>query len=39
MSKNDHTGKDQKTPVQTDKYRENWEKIFGKKDEKCGKHS
>jgi hypothetical protein len=31
-SQNDHTGKDQKTPVPTDKYRDGWDRIFGKKD-------
>jgi hypothetical protein len=34
MSKNPHTGDEQKTKPPTDKYREGWEKIFGKKPKK-----
>lgn len=40
MSHNEHTGKEQKTPVPTDKYRDGWDRIFGKdKEQPCGKPS
>ncbi len=31
MSTNDHTGKKQQTPPPSDKYRDNYDKIFPKK--------
>jgi hypothetical protein len=39
MSQNEHTGKEQKTPVPTDKYRDGWDRIFGNKEQPCGKPS
>lgn len=34
MSTNEHTGQKQQTKVPSKEYQENWEKIFGKKEEK-----